>query len=129
MNLVRLVWLCLIRFIFLNAYFKRSLLNQKAKVRNCQLNDDLAKIFVRCSDDYLLLDVEGAGTPEMANCCHGGCDNCAFSHIFDQLESGKPKWLPLYSQRTLIDGRNHRFIEFVEYINSTNLMSTLLSSL
>lgn len=43
----------------------------------------------------------------MMNCCHGGCDNCAYSHIFDNLSSGRPKWIPLYSYRKLIDGRSH----------------------
>ena len=51
---------------------------------------ELAKVFCRIADDYLLLDVPGAGTPEMKNCCHGGCDNCNFSRIFDEMESGKP---------------------------------------
>lgn len=75
-----------------------------------QLNDEveLAKIFCRLADDYLLLDVPGAGSPEMMNCCHGGCDNCAYSRVFDQMESGKPKWIPLYTSRTLIDGRQHK---------------------
>ena len=36
---------------------------------------ELAKIFGRLADKMILLDVPGAGTPEMVNCCHGGCDN------------------------------------------------------
>ena len=68
---------------------------------------ELTKIFGRMSDKMLLLDVPGAGTPEMMNCCHGGCDNCDFSHIFDNLSAGRPKWIPTYSYRKLIDGRDH----------------------
>jgi len=75
--------------------------------RNSILTPDLVKIFGRMAENYLLLDVPGAGTPEMMNCCHGGCDNCNYSHIFDNLSSGRPKWIPLYCHRSLIDGRNH----------------------
>ena len=68
---------------------------------------ELTKLFGRMSDKMLLLDVPGAGTPEMMNCCHGGCDNCDFSHVFDNLTAGRPKWVPLYAYRKLIDGRDH----------------------
>ena len=68
---------------------------------------ELTKVFGRIADKTLLLDIPGAGTPEMMNCCHGGCDNCAYSHVFDEMSSGRPKWIPLYISRTLIDGRNH----------------------
>ena len=68
---------------------------------------ELTKIFGRMSDKMLLLDVPGAGTPEMMNCCHGGCDNCDFSHVFDNMSAGRPKWVPTYSYRQLIDGRDH----------------------
>ena len=84
----------------------------------------LTSIFGRLTDNYLLLDIEGAGTPEMMNCCHSGmlthtrdlthsliltqgCDNCDYARIFDNLTSGKPKWIPLYAYRKLIDGRDH----------------------
>jgi hypothetical protein len=66
-----------------------------------------ALLFNKLADKRLLLDVEGAGTPEMTNCCHGGCDNCDFSRIFDEMNSGRPKWVPVYSRRKLIDGREH----------------------
>lgn len=68
---------------------------------------EAAKIFGRIADKKLLLDVPFAGTPEMKNCCHGGCDNCDFSRIFDEMNSGRPKWIPLYTERELIDGRRH----------------------
>mmetsp|Transcript_22813 Transcript_22813/g.31288 ORF Transcript_22813/g.31288 Transcript_22813/m.31288 type:complete len:224 (-) Transcript_22813:72-743(-) len=68
---------------------------------------DSIMIFGRLADKELLLDVEGAGTPEMANCCHGGCDNCNYSRIFDSLSAGRAKWVALYTTRTLIDGRSH----------------------
>ena len=71
------------------------------------LDREAAKLFGRFSDNYLLLDVEGAGSPEMMNCCHGGCDNCNYSHIFDNMTSGRPKWVPVYVNRNLIDGRDH----------------------
>lgn len=29
------------------------------------------------------------GTPEMMNCCHGGCDNCDYSHVFDYMSSAR----------------------------------------
>ena len=32
----------------------------------------LTSVFGRLTDNYLLLDIEGAGTPEMMNCCHSG---------------------------------------------------------
>eukprot|EP01041_Mallomonas_annulata_P012609 gene12609-26549_t len=65
------------------------------------------KIFGRLADKNLLLDVPGAGSPEMMNCCHGGCDNCEYSRIFDNLSSGRPKWIPIYIERQLVDGRSH----------------------
>ena len=43
---------------------------------------ELAKTFGRLADKMILLDVPGAGTPEMVNCCHGGCDNCDYSSRF-----------------------------------------------
>lgn len=67
---------------------------------------ELTKIFGRLAAKSILLDIPGAGTPEMANCCHGGCDNCNFSHSFDNLSAGRAKWVPTYSTRTLIDGRS-----------------------
>lgn len=69
--------------------------------------NELVKIFSRLADKSILLDVPGAGTPEMANCCHGGCDNCNFSHIFDEMSSARAKWIALYDYRELIDGRKH----------------------
>lgn len=73
------------------------------------LSDPLeqAKLFGRLADKELLLDVPGAGTPEMRDCCHGGCDNCDYSRIFDQMRAGKPKWVAGYAERELIDGRRH----------------------
>jgi LRP1 type putative zinc finger protein len=68
---------------------------------------DVALFFSKVADKYLLLDVPGAGTPEMMNCCHSGCDNCAYSRIFDCLTSARAKWIPAYSYRKLIDGRSH----------------------
>ena len=65
---------------------------------------EMTKLFGRLADKYLLLDVPGAGTPGMINCCHGGCDNCDFSHVFDEMSSGRAKWLPLYPDRKIIDG-------------------------
>lgn len=69
--------------------------------------NELNKIFCRMADKYLLLDIPGAGTPGMMNCCHGGCDNCDYSHVFDNLTSGRPKWIAVYRERGLIDGRTH----------------------
>jgi hypothetical protein len=69
---------------------------------------ELTKIFGRISAKTILLDVPGAGTPEVANCCHGGCDNCKVSHVFDQLSAARGKWVPTYSTRTLIDGRSEK---------------------
>lgn len=66
---------------------------------------ELTKIFGRFAAKTILLDIPGAGTPEMASCCHGGCDNCNYSHSFDSLSAGRGKWVPTYSTRTLIDGR------------------------
>ena len=68
---------------------------------------ELAKIFGRLADKMILLDIPGAGTPGMVNCCHGGCDNCDYSHVFDQMNAGRAKWVPSYTYRQLIDGREH----------------------
>jgi hypothetical protein len=43
----------------------------------------------------------------MMNCCHGGCNNCDFSRIFDEMNAGRAKWIALYRTRELIDGRSH----------------------
>ncbi|KAJ8600052.1 hypothetical protein CTAYLR_001830 [Chrysophaeum taylorii] len=67
----------------------------------------IAKLFGRFADKKLLLDVPGAGTPDMKNCCHGGCDNCDFSRVFDEMNAGRPKWVACYAERELIDGRRH----------------------
>mmetsp|Transcript_3036 Transcript_3036/g.4732 ORF Transcript_3036/g.4732 Transcript_3036/m.4732 type:complete len:238 (-) Transcript_3036:1879-2592(-) len=90
---------------------------------------ELTKIFGRLADKKLLLDIEGAGTPEMVNCCHGGCDNCDFSHVFDNLNAGRPKWIALYptGTRELIDGRSHdaawvNLFDAVEYGDKLGLM-------
>lgn len=73
-----------------------------------QINEhELTKIFCRLADSYLLLDIPGAGTPGMVNCCHSGCDNCEFARVFDCMSAGRAKWIPLYPTRTLIDGRAH----------------------
>lgn len=68
---------------------------------------ELTKVFNRMADKFLLLDVPGAGSPEMMQCCHGGCDNCNFSRIFDEMSSGRPKWVALYPYRKHADGRDH----------------------
>lgn len=68
---------------------------------------DLVNIFSRMADKSILLDVPGAGTPDVANCCHSGCDSCNFSHIFDNLSSSRAKWVATYVYREFIDGRNH----------------------
>ena len=67
-----------------------------------------AQLFGRLADKVLLLDVPGAGTPEMKDCCHGGCDNCPYSRIFDEMRAGKAKWVAFYGYREHIDGRNHQ---------------------
>ena len=69
---------------------------------------ELTKIFGRFAAKTILLDIPGAGTPEMASCCHGGCDNCNSAHVFDSLSAGRAKWVPTYSSRTLIDGRSEK---------------------
>lgn len=68
---------------------------------------EMAKLFNRMSDKYMLLDVEGAGSPGMINCCHSGCDNCEFRFRFDEMSAGRAKWVPLYADRKHIDGRYH----------------------
>lgn len=92
--------------------------------------DDLVKIFNKLSDKELLLDVPGAGTPELANCCHGGCDNCAVSHIFDSLSSGRPKWIALYPYRRFIDGRDHspRWMQLFEGLEAAQSVDGFIRS-
>jgi hypothetical protein len=60
---------------------------------------EIIKLFGRFADKELLLDIPGAGSPEMMNCCHGGCDNCAYSHVFDFMSAARAKWVPLYAYR------------------------------
>mmetsp|Transcript_1644 Transcript_1644/g.2510 ORF Transcript_1644/g.2510 Transcript_1644/m.2510 type:complete len:192 (+) Transcript_1644:53-628(+) len=67
----------------------------------------LGQIFGRLADKCILLDIPGAGTPEMRNCCHSGCDNCLYSRVFDEMNAAKPKWIALYTTREFIDGRDH----------------------
>lgn len=68
---------------------------------------EVIKLFNRMCDKYLLLDVPGAGTPGMINCCHSGCDNCDFARVFDEMSSGRAKWVALYPYRKHCDGRDH----------------------
>lgn len=65
-------------------------------------------MFGRLADKILLFDVPGAGTPAMKDCCHGGCDNCAFTRVFDEMRSGRPKWIAHYTFLEHMDGRSHR---------------------
>ncbi len=67
---------------------------------------DVAGLFGRLADKKLLLNVPFAGTPDMKDCCHGGCDNCDFSRIFDEMNAGRPKWVLCYDYCELIDGRS-----------------------
>ena len=60
-----------------------------------------AQVFARLADKKLLLDVPGAGTPEMKDCCHGGCDNCDYSRVFDEMNAGKAKWVACYARCTV----------------------------
>ncbi|KAJ1419338.1 hypothetical protein B484DRAFT_453444 [Ochromonadaceae sp. CCMP2298] len=87
----------------------RILANSATQVMSSVGDAELTKIFGRIADKQLLLDIPGAGTPGMVNCCHGGCDNCDYSHVFDSMQSGRPKWVALYptGDRQLIDGRAH----------------------
>ena len=66
-----------------------------------------AQVFARLADKKLLLDVPGAGTPEMKDCCHGGCDNCDYSRVFDEMNAGKAKWVACYLEQEHSDGRRH----------------------
>ena len=68
----------------------------------------LTKLFGRLADKMLLLDVPGAGTVEMMNCCHGGCDNCDFARVFDEHRAAKAKWVAHYNFLEHPDGRTHR---------------------
>jgi hypothetical protein len=68
----------------------------------------LTKLFGRLADKLLLCDVPGAGTVEMMNCCHGGCDNCDFARVFDEYRAAKAKWVAHYNFLEHPDGRTHR---------------------
>mmetsp|Transcript_3116 Transcript_3116/g.9319 ORF Transcript_3116/g.9319 Transcript_3116/m.9319 type:complete len:207 (-) Transcript_3116:352-972(-) len=75
-----------------------------------------AQVFGRLADKKLLLDVPGAGTPEMRDCCHGGCDNCDYSRVFDEMNAG------------LGPGRSHQNCfqdAFVRNVGSGNIPSTI----
>ena len=60
-----------------------------------------AQVFGRLADKKLLLDVPGGGAPEMKDCCHGGCDNCDYSRVFDEMNAGKAKWVACYARCTV----------------------------
>lgn len=68
---------------------------------------EMAKVFNKLAEKKLLLDVPGAGTIEMSQCCHSGCDNCEFARIFDEMNSGRAKWIPTYGDMKHVDNRNH----------------------
>ena len=89
---------------------------------------ELAKIFGRLADKMILLDVPGAGTPAMANCCHGGCDNCEYSHVFDQMNAGRAKWVPSYTYRQLIDGREHSSLWLKIFENENEVSKEMFTS-
>ena len=76
-------------------------------LENADTMIETARLFNRFSDKYMLLDVEGAGSPGMINCCHSGCDNCEYRFRFDEMASGRAKWVPLYADRKHVDGRSH----------------------
>lgn len=78
-----------------------------ARVINEIDDESLTKLFGRLAEKVILLDVPGAGTPEMKNCCHGGCDNCQYTRVFDEMRSGRPKWIAHYTHMEHIDGRSH----------------------
>eukprot|EP01040_Poterioochromonas_malhamensis_P012977 gene12977-14227_t len=67
----------------------------------------IINLFCRLAEKRLLLNIPEAGLPEVVNCCHSGCDSCNYSRIFDELTSGRPKWIPFYKDLTFIDGRRH----------------------
>ena len=101
-----------------------SSLSAEADVENASVDLDtateMAKLFNRMSDKFMLLDVEGAGSPGMINCCHSGCDNCEFRFRFDQMSAGRAKWVPLYPDRKHIDGRSHLAPWSVIFFDSVN---------
>ena len=37
----------------------------------------------------------------MKDCCHGGCDNCDYSRVFDEMNAGKAKWVACYARCTV----------------------------
>mmetsp|Transcript_47402 Transcript_47402/g.107441 ORF Transcript_47402/g.107441 Transcript_47402/m.107441 type:complete len:217 (+) Transcript_47402:72-722(+) len=92
-------------------FHERSLRSSVAEAESpsAVLNDEaeLTKVFGRLADKLLLMDVPGAGTVEMMNCCHGGCDNCDFARVFDELRAGRAKWIANYVYIEHIDGRSH----------------------
>ena len=67
---------------------------------------DVAGLFGRLADKKLLLNVPFAGTPDMKDCCHGGCDNCDFSRIFDEMSAGMAEVGAVLRLCELIDGRS-----------------------
>jgi len=128
--LVLMLWTCFVRTeSFRGSHAPRVI---HSKLYNCGADDaEVAKLFNRMADKYLLLDVPGAGTPEMINCCHGGCDNCDFSRIFDEMSSGRVKWVALYPFRKHPDGREHTppwmsmFENELERLNKDQFMDRL----
>jgi hypothetical protein len=108
-----------------NINLKEKMVLEMSKIMNIDSERELLKIFSRLADDNILLNITGAGTPEVMNCCHGGCDNCNYSHVFDNMSAGKPKWVPVYPNRKLIDGRNHMSTWSLLFIDDNSMYRDL----
>jgi hypothetical protein len=95
---------------YIKSDLQHNLLTPTSTSRSMSKIDEsaISNIFSRIAEPRILLNIPGAGTPEMANCCHSGCDNCAYSRLFDEMQAGQAKWIPLYSYSELIDGRSHK---------------------
>lgn len=91
------------------AGFRLKVLSKSSELEGVEKLEErqIINLFCRLAEKRLLLNIPEAGLPEVVNCCHSGCDSCNYSRIFDELTSGRPKWIPFYNDLTFIDGRRH----------------------
>lgn len=111
--------ICFLTFSLLGLFFFSTATAWEAPAAVSSLSEPaIVSLFSRLAEQRILLDVPGAGTPELAICCHSGCENCAYSSVFDEMTASAPKWLPLYPFRKLADGREHQSAFFSSLVDS-----------
>eukprot|EP01039_Chlorochromonas_danica_P008235 gene8235-9082_t len=111
--------ICFLALFLLELLFFPTAIAWEAPAAVSSLSEPaIVSLFSRLAEQRILLDIPGAGTPELAICCHSGCENCAYSSVFDEMTASAPKWLPLYPFRKLADGREHQSAFYSRLVDS-----------